>query len=60
MTKDELYSKIVAMLPIENTDCKPFRMLYQIAEALYEPFFRIWHIFWRIRIRNKIILYNVC
>lgn len=27
MTKDELYSKIAAMLPVENTDSKPFRIL---------------------------------
>lgn len=27
MTKDELYSKIVEMLPVENTDSKPFRIL---------------------------------
>lgn len=27
MTKDELYSKMAAMLPVENTDCKPFRIL---------------------------------
>lgn len=27
MTKDELYSKIAAMLPVENTDSKPFRVL---------------------------------
>ena len=27
MTKDELYSKMAAMLPVENTDCKPFRNL---------------------------------
>lgn len=27
MTKDELYSKIAEMLPVENTDSKPFRIL---------------------------------
>lgn len=27
MTKDELYSKIAEMLPVENTDRKPFRIL---------------------------------
>lgn len=27
MTKDELYSNMSAMLPVENTDCKPFRIL---------------------------------
>lgn len=27
MTKDELYSKMAAMLPVENTDSKPFRIL---------------------------------
>ena len=27
MTKDELFFKIAVMLPIENTDSKPFRIL---------------------------------
>ncbi len=35
MTKDELYSKIAAMLPLEDTDSKTFRMLISDSQKTY-------------------------
>ena len=35
MTKDELYSKMAAMLPVENADSKPFRILLSDSLKIY-------------------------
>lgn len=35
MTKDELFAKMVAMLPVENTDDKPFRLLLSSNLKIY-------------------------
>lgn len=40
MTKDELYSKIAAMLPVENTDSMPFRILLSDSLKTYLWFIR--------------------